>query len=98
MSKIYFTLLLTILFFGSVFSQKTCGFDQIHQELLKSNDNYKLELQKFENAYQIFKNEPIKRGGVYKIPVVVHVMETGNSLTVITDQQIKDALKALNEK
>jgi PKD repeat protein len=84
--------------FSSIRAQKTCGFDQIHKELLQTNPQYAKNLEAFEVRYQDFSKSYRKRGGVYKIPVVVHVMETGNALTTISDQQVKDAIKALNEK
>ena len=87
-----------IVSFSSIRAQKTCGFDQIHKELLQNNPQYAKDLEAFEVRHQDFTKSYRKRGGVYKIPIVVHVMETGNALTLITDQQIKDAIKALNEK
>ena len=100
-------MLKNLLLFSSIFlivfsslsqTQKTCGFDEIHKELLKANPEYKAKIESSELKFQEFiKNAP-KRNGVYKIPLVVHVMETGNNLTSITDQQIKNAIKELNEK
>jgi serine protease inhibitor len=89
---------LFVAFLFTVKAQKTCGFDQIHRELLQNNPQYAKDLDAFEVKYQDFSKSYRKRGGVYKIPVVVHVMETGGAITAITDQQIKDAIKALNEK
>jgi PKD repeat protein len=93
-------LLLFVFFvtYSSLLAQKTCGFDQIHKELLQSNPQYAKDVDAFEARYQDFAKSYRKRGGVYKVPVVVHVMETGTALTAITDQQIKDAIRALNEK
>jgi hypothetical protein len=34
----------------------------------------------------------------YRVPVVIHVMETGNSLTQISDEQIREGIKQLNER
>ena len=87
-----------IVFSSLAQTQKTCGFDEIHKELLKANPEYKAKIESSELKFQEFiKNDP-KRSGVYKVPLVVHVMETGNNLTSITDQQIKNAIKELNEK
>jgi hypothetical protein len=86
-----------LIIFSSL-TQKTCGFDEIHKELLKARPEFKEKIESSELKFQEFiKNAP-KRSGVYKIPIVVHVMETGTNLTSITDQQIKNAIKELNEK
>ena len=86
-----------LIIFSSL-TQKTCGFDEIHKELLKTRPEFKEKIESSELKLQEFiKNSP-KRSGVYKIPIVVHVMETGSSLTTISDQQIKNAIRELNEK
>ena len=100
-------MLKNLLLFSSIFlivfsslaqTQKTCGFDEIHKELLNANPEYKAKIESSELKFQEFiKNAP-KRNGVYKIPLVVHVMETGSSISSISDQQIQNAIKELNEK
>ena len=44
--------------------------------------------------YHSFK---LKANGSYKIPIVVHVMETKTSMTEISDEQIYKAIQYLNE-
>jgi hypothetical protein len=98
-----YVLLFLIVFFTSFqgFTQGSinsnpCGFDVLHQRMLEQNQNYRQKQENFEQFLRMGQYVP-KSGEVHKIPVVVHVMETGNSLTQITDQQIKDAIKALND-
>jgi hypothetical protein len=73
-----------------------CGFNSIHKELENSDPAYKLKTEQFNNLLRNGGYQP-KAGTIYQIPVVVHVMTTGTSLTDITDQQIKDAIRGLNE-
>jgi PKD repeat protein len=88
------SLFILLSFFG--ISQNSCGFDDIHREQLKKDPNYKIKLDAFEN-YVRKDFHPSKLNGSYKVPVVVHVMETGTSMTDITDDQIKQAIKSLNQ-
>ncbi|MGV3630857.1 MAG: M43 family zinc metalloprotease [Bacteroidota bacterium] len=73
-----------------------CGFNSIHKELENSDPAYKLKTEQFNNFLRNGGYQP-KAGTIYQVPVVVHVMDAGNSLTDITDQQIKDAIRGLNE-
>ena len=84
--------------YSQFLSQNSCGFDQIHKEMLMSSPEYVKNVEAFEINYQNFAKTYRKRGTVYKIPIVIHVMETGTDMTKISDQQIKDAVKLLNEK
>lgn len=93
-----FSSICLIVFSSLAQTQKTCGFDEIHKELLKARPEFKEKIESSELKFQEFAKNYKKRNGVYKIPVVVHVMETGSSLTSITDQQIQNAIKELNEK
>lgn len=98
MLKKIFSIFLFIGIYAQFLSQNSCGFDQIHKEMLMSSPEYVKNIEAFEITYQNFAKTYRKRGTVYKIPVVVHVMETGTEITKISDQQIKDAIKVLNEK
>ena len=78
--------------------QERCAFDQVHQELINSDPTYIQKNQDFENFVQNFNFSTNKvTPSMYTVPVVVHVMETGNSLTAITDAQIQGAIQQLNE-
>jgi PKD repeat protein len=76
-------------------SLEPCGFDQMHQEKLVSDPAYKKRLEEFEKYVSTYSTE--RSGTIYKIPCVVHVMSTGNALTDITDDQIRAAIRELNE-
>ncbi|MES2587755.1 MAG: M43 family zinc metalloprotease [Bacteroidota bacterium] len=77
-------------------NKNICGFDAIHKEKLQNDPVYLQNTIAFEKAVKNF--VPNKSVATYKIPVVVHVMETGTALTAITDQQIKDAILNLNQR
>ncbi|MBP6459366.1 MAG: PKD domain-containing protein [Crocinitomicaceae bacterium] len=79
-------------------AQNACGFDQVHRELLQINQSYKKSLDDFEYRRLNNLSNYKKRGGVYQIPIVVHVMETKNSLTNITDEEIRNGIKYLNHR
>lgn len=77
-----------------------CGFDQIHATMMATDPVYMQRTIDFENAVQSLggQNNSKVSPSQYTIPVVVHVMETGNSLTQITDAQIREGIKQLNER
>ena len=96
------------LFFGALFlslfsfSQgvinKTCGFDGIHKEKLLNDAQYRQKTEDFE-TYLLKNKSKLKTASTdYKVPVVVHVMSDGTSLTSITDEEIQDAIYSLNER
>ena len=75
-----------------------CGAAHLHNEQMQSNPNYALQMQQFENLVEQINNGSIpKVGTIYKIPVVVHVMSDGTSLTNVTDDQIRISIRTLNE-
>ncbi|MES2587754.1 MAG: M43 family zinc metalloprotease [Bacteroidota bacterium] len=75
-------------------SHEKCGFSAKHEQKLQNDPVYLQKTLDFEERVKNF--VPNKAVATYKIPVVVHVMETGTALTSITDQQIKDAILNLN--
>lgn len=75
-----------------------CGTDALHQHELEHNPAYLEAMQRFENDALQLDGTFQRDINTYKIPVVVHVMETGNDLTRITDAQIRDAMRAMNER
>ncbi len=78
-------------------SAPPCGFDQLHQQLKLTFPDYASRTSSYEAHVRHF--DPSSRdAGTLFVPVVVHVMETGNSLTQITDDQVRDAIKAVNER
>jgi len=75
-----------------------CGFDKLHKEKLDKDLNYRLKLEEFER-YLLKNSSNLKTTSTnYKVPVVVHVMSEGTSLTSITDQEIQDAINDLNQR
>jgi hypothetical protein len=79
-------------------AQERCGFDQLHRQKLSNNADFSRSVEDFEqNLIKNFHSFKLKANGSYKIPIVVHVMETKNSMTEITDEQIYKAIQYLNE-
>ncbi len=83
---------------ATVAQGEPCGFDALHQHLMQTD-------QRYHDNTLAFDQLAAAQGGVftrsittYKIPVVVHVMETGTDLTNITDEQIRNGIRALNER
>ena len=93
-------------------AQSQCGTDEYDSYLKRTNPTYAVERQKMEqDIYTILKNKqnnPNARiaqndcqlGGVFTIPIVVHVMHIGESVGTginISDAQIQGAIQNLNE-
>ena len=66
---------------------------------METDPSYKERTDAFE-TYVIdhARDFKTKLNGTYKIPVVVHVMDAKNALTAITDDEIRLAIKQLNER
>ena len=79
-------------------NSEQCGFDQIHQERMLNDPQYYQNTIDFNTAMLTYNPDGKITPAQYVIPVVVHVMETGNSLTQITDAQIQESIKELNER
>lgn len=91
-----------------------CGTDKLDAYLKRTNPTYAAEMQKMEQQiYSILKNKrnnPTERieqsncqptNGVFTIPIVVHVMHLGEPVGTdvnISDAQIIDAVRGLNER
>jgi hypothetical protein len=91
--------ILTFLFITIIVnSQERCGFDQVHKQQLLANPVYVQSLESFEkNLSANYHSYQLKSNGSYKIPLVIHVMETKTSMSQITDEQIYAAIQNLNE-
>ncbi len=91
--------LLTFLFFSFwMQAQERCGFDQLHKKQMSQNPDYVKSIDAFEeNLIANYHSFKLKANGSYKIPIVVHVMETKTSMTEISDEQIYKAIQYLNE-
>jgi PKD repeat protein len=80
---------------GSNSAIEPCGFDAIHKDLLEKDPVYRQKTIDFDNYAATY--APSRSGTVYKIPCVVHVMSTNNALTEVTDDQIRQAIREMNE-
>jgi len=99
---------LSVSFFTSYLqAQPPCGFDQIHNQLLKQDPVYAKQVESNEQAMRRYIDShpellrPANRtSALYTIPVVVHVMHTGGAVGTIynpTDAQIIGAINYLNQ-
>ena len=113
MKKLSSTLVLILLVVSNIFAQlnpvnnssstlESCGFDQVHKDLLNSNAHYKLKTDEFNDLMKSGAfNSLQKTGGVYRIPVVVHVMHKGEAVGTgsnISEEDINQGILQLNER
>jgi hypothetical protein len=91
---------------SNVHAQAVCGFDQANRALQKNDPGFTFRLaaseQKIRAFLQARKNSTLQKRetGPCAIPVVVHVLHTGEPVGTIynpSDEQIKDAIDYLNE-
>lgn len=88
-------------FFGQplVAQQRVCGTDALHEQMLQ-NPAYKREMDKIESDYVRFVNEGIGTekvtGGVRKVPVVVHFIQTSD-VELVPDSKVYSQIEVLNE-
>jgi hypothetical protein len=90
----------------SVYADESCGTDAIHEQLMKENPEYKSkyllynqEIREIINRKQAAKS--IDDQTIYTIPVVVHVIHIGEAVGTgsnISDFQISEAIRGLNER
>ncbi|MCB0769838.1 MAG: hypothetical protein KDC00_05470, partial [Flavobacteriales bacterium] len=74
-----------------------CGFESAHERKMRDDGRYAERTQAFESLLR--SGVQLERGGgTLFVPVVVHVMETGNALTEISDAQVRDGIRRLNER
>ena len=76
---------------------QTCGTDALHQQRLAQDPAYRAEMVRFAELAQRSTSRA-RSLSTYKIPLVVHVMETGTASTDISDAEIVDAIQAINER
>jgi len=82
----------------NIVSNNECGFDSRHRHEMLNNTVYKQRTDDFEIYMR--NNDASQRVSSTdnRVPVVVHVMETGNVLTELSDAQIRGAIQAMNER
>jgi hypothetical protein len=78
----------------------SCGFDDLHQQLRTTDAIYQQRMQRFEAATRAPGWQRSSRSlSTYKIPVVVHVMETGTGAHVPSPTtRSATGIRALNER
>ncbi|MCO6496049.1 MAG: zinc-dependent metalloprotease [Chitinophagaceae bacterium] len=105
-----FSLLLTALLFSGfqVRAQEECGFDDLHQRLLKEDSAFKKGVEEADRQWASF-SRLIKTSGrqfsfldddVYEIPVVVHILHPGSPYGTKynpTDEEVIDWIEYLNQ-
>ncbi|MBV6405608.1 MAG: PKD domain-containing protein [Flavobacteriales bacterium] len=77
--------------------QHSCGFDRHHQQRLLTDPGYAQRVAAFEQQLPTFDMGARSTGALF-VPVVVHVLETGTAITAITDDQVRDGIRWLNER
>lgn len=107
LKSIFLWVLFSLLIFPSLtHAQSSCGTDEIHEFQMKTNSDYKrMYLQQNEAIQSIVQNKGNARQSeeetVYTIPVVVHVVHLGEDVGTgsnISDFQITEAIRGLNER
>lgn len=80
-------------------NQEKCATSQRHEHLTKTDPNYVKLREEGENFYQQYSKNPVVNKAVVYIPVVVHVIHTGQAVGTginISDAQIQSAINNLN--
>jgi len=79
----------------------TCGFDHLYEKRYQEDADFRAEVKKFNKLVVEKKtSQLIASGVVYSIPVVVHVLHTGQEIGTganISDDQITSALDNMND-
>lgn len=90
--------LLTGLWTGGMAQQKVCGSDALHEEMLQ-NPAYRRAMEANEAAYQDYLSLPRGErttGGVRKIPVVFHFIQSSD-IVLVDDAACHSQIDVLNE-
>jgi hypothetical protein len=68
-------------------SVNPCGFDELHQEMLRTNRSYEQSVRALNNQWAVYKRmtatarlTTTSAGYVYEIPMVMHVIHTGGAV------------------
>jgi hypothetical protein len=106
MKKSYLLIILLLNMIGSVTAQKNCGFDEVHKKLMQTDFNYAKNIEKTNKylADYVLKhsvnNQAKSPNQIYTIPVVVHVLHTGEAVGTQnnpSDATIVNAIDYLNK-
>ncbi len=79
-----------------------CETDAVHEELMNSDSLYKQQTEAFERYMEVAKTLALDRtANIYKVPVVVHVIHTGDAIgtgTNLSDEQVKQGIDYINQR
>jgi PKD repeat protein len=81
-------------------AEEPCASDHQHERLMNTDLLYKQRILDNEKAIQQIIQSGQKNGGIYTIPVVVHVIHTGEPVGIgvnISDAQIHSAINNMND-
>lgn len=102
----YLILALLTCFISRSFAQQDCGFDDLHKNLLKKDPQYRQQVIETEAQIQkAIKEQETRRsnarvestmGTLYYIPVVVHVVHTGEPVGSINNPSEARIIGAIN--
>lgn len=87
-------------FIPTKLTEVKCKTDQSHHDLYDSDPIYRANFDNAQLQVRSILNSGIRGGGVYTIPVVVHVMHLGSAEGTnenISDAQIQSAIDNLND-
>ncbi|HNJ58237.1 MAG TPA: hypothetical protein PLH33_04305, partial [Chitinophagaceae bacterium] len=81
---------------------ESCGSSHLHQQMMQNNSNYASKVLANEQRLIKYKNSTYLNKSTSSqtrvVPVVFHVMNDGTPLTQITKEDIKKAIKEMNER
>lgn len=107
MKKVILLFATSLLYIVSLSAQPPCGFDQMHRKLLTTDPAYarqvtrnNLSIRQYIERHPALKTHGFRTMALYTIPVVVHVMHTGDVIGSVynpSDAQITGAIDYLNE-
>lgn len=83
------------------FNSQFCGTDSFHNQMMKTDEGYKVRHLKSVEDIKKITAQPYKKaaGGITQIPVVVHVMHKGENVgsgSNISDEDVKKGIQYLN--
>jgi hypothetical protein len=75
-----------------------CGFDLLHRQKMEEDAEYRRLTEEFNQMPMVSTSA---RSGVYKVPIVVHILHRGEAVgtgTNISEEQVRAGIKNLNEQ
>ncbi|MDA3614855.1 M43 family zinc metalloprotease [Polluticaenibacter yanchengensis] len=103
-TKALLFLLLSVLFVNRSYAQALCGSEMMQERLFEANPQMLSAFNKqntdLANLIRNNRGISLNDGAIYEIPVVVHVIHTGQPIGTLynpTDEQIIETIKYINE-